>query len=449
MKFSDGEAGFWTAGEVDAMSEGNREVKAGVGRGWWAGARGRREEGGHPTRGRLAGWAVRVGMAVSGTLALAGGAAGLAEVPPGPVEIPPGWEIRTIVEAVKGRHCGRPDINDRGDLVFDCRDRGDWSSSEVYLYSHGELTQITHDDLSDALPKINNRQEIVWARELDGDGDLDIVLLRDGRLEVVSAEPYSEISADVNDAGHVVWDADLDGLPNDSKIFYFDGESTRQISDNALSNQGPRINQSSQIIWTRYNFNDPPWHSDVMLHRNGETLQLTQGRKQINFVGINDVGQVVWVSPQGGLEKWDDGVTVTLLPDGDNAQINNRGVISVDQWNAAGRYYEMWLLLEERWWVLTDGPEDAVNGAINTRGEIVWQYGEFPYGIQLFTRSSGFEGDLDLDGDVDLQDFAVLESCFDVQSPQGIECSDADLDKDEDIDLDDYRAWVMMLEGPQ
>lgn len=396
-------------------------------------------------RARKAGreaWAIWAVLVVGWTIGSAAQAAGQ-------VDIPPGWEIRTIVEAVEGRYCGRPDINDRGDLVFDCRDQGDWSSSEIYLYSRGQLTQITRDDLSDALPKINNRQEIVWTRELDGDGDWDVVLLRDGELHVVAEEPYFEIGPDINDAGHIVWEGDLDGGSNDSKIFYFDGESTRQISFNNLANNLVRINQSSQIIWTRYNFNDAPWHSDIMLYRDGETIQLTQGRKQVQSPAINDLGQVVWTSPQGGLEKWDDGVTVTLLSEGRSADINNREMVSVSQSDPVGRYYTMWILRGGRWWQLTGGPGDTVNGAINNRGEIVWQHGEYPYGIQSFTRSSGFEGDLDLDGDVDLHDFTVLQSCFGPDRPLGLDCIDADFDEDDDVDINDYSEWATLLRGPE
>jgi hypothetical protein len=386
--------------------------------------------------------AVWMGMAAAGPLALASGAAGQ-------VEIPPGWEIRTIVEAVEGRYCGWPDINDRGDAVFDCGDLEDQSTREIYLYARGELTQITHDDLKDGFPKINNKREIVWARELDGDGDFDIVLLRDGEMEVVAAEPHYEIGADINDAGHIVWEADLDGGGNNRVVLYFDGDSTRQISFNSLANNLARINQSSEIIWTRYNFGGAPWYSDVMMYQDGETLQLTQGRKQINFAGINDLGQVVWVSPQGGLERWNNGVTVTLLPDGDNAQINNRGFISVSRWNPGGRYSSMWLLRDGGWLQLTDGPEDAINGAINARAEIVWQHGERGFGIELFTRSSGFAGDLDLDGDVDLRDFAVLASCLGGDQPLNLDCREADMDQNEQVDIDDYAQWVMLLQGPE
>jgi hypothetical protein len=365
----------------------------------------------------------------------------------GQVEIPPGWEIRTIVEAVEGRYCGWPDINDRGDLVFDCQDWGDWSTSEIYLYSGGELIQVTHDNLKDGFPKINNNREIVWQRELDGDGDWDIVLLRDGKMRLISDEPYAEGGPDINDAGHIAWDADPADPEIDNQILYFDGRSTRQISNNALSNQGARINQSAQIIWTRYNFGGAPWYSDVMLYRDGETIQVTQGRKRINFAGINDLGQVVWVSPQGGLEKWDDGVTVTLLPDGNNAQINNRGFISVSRSN--GQSLCMWLLRDDRWWQLTNGPEYAHNGSINNRGEVVWQHGSVPAGIALLTRSTGFTGDLDFDEDVDLRDFTVLQTCFGSPQPLGPECWEGDLDGDEDIDIEDFNVLVANLEGPR
>lgn len=402
-------------------------------------------------RGRLRRHGLQTGLgerivwvsAAAWALALASGAAGQ-------VEIPPGWEIRTIVEAVEGRYCGWPDINDRGDAVFHCGDLADSRTMEVYLYSHGELIQISDDELRDALPKINNNREIVWQRELDGDGDWDIVLRRDGEMHIISDEPYYEAAPDINAVGDIVWDADLDGGSNNRVVFYFDGNTTRQISFNNFANNLARINQSSQIIWTRYNFGGAPWYSDVMLYDDGETVQLTQGRKQVQSPAINDLGQVVWTSPQGGLEKWDDGVTVTLLPDGRIADINNRGMVSVTQSDPVDRYYTMWLMRDARWWQLTDGPGDAVNGAINNRGEIVWQYGENgDYGVALFTRTEGFPGDLNLDGDVDLRDFSVLQSCYGRDGPIGLECSAGDMDQDDDIDIDDYSRWVEALQGPE
>ena len=60
--------------------------------------------------------------------------------------------------------------------------------------------------------------------------------------------------------------------------------------------------------------------------------------------------------------------------------------------------------------------------------------------------------DLDLDQDVDVGDFALMQLCFggsgnppDPDCPQGV---NADLDCDEDVDLDDYAILAGALTGP-
>ena len=59
-------------------------------------------------------------------------------------------------------------------------------------------------------------------------------------------------------------------------------------------------------------------------------------------------------------------------------------------------------------------------------------------------------GDLDCDGDVDLDDFNAFASCLsgpDVAPPGG--CDDADLDSDSDVDLGDFASFQQAFTGPQ
>jgi len=58
-------------------------------------------------------------------------------------------------------------------------------------------------------------------------------------------------------------------------------------------------------------------------------------------------------------------------------------------------------------------------------------------------------GDLDYDGDVDLDDFRVLEKCF--SGPDvilGYSCTDPDLDGDGDVDCDDVKILETLFTGP-
>ena len=53
-------------------------------------------------------------------------------------------------------------------------------------------------------------------------------------------------------------------------------------------------------------------------------------------------------------------------------------------------------------------------------------------------------GDLDSDGDVDLDDYVIFEGC--ITGP--MDSLAADYDHDGDVDLDDFTAWEQCLAGP-
>ena len=55
------------------------------------------------------------------------------------------------------------------------------------------------------------------------------------------------------------------------------------------------------------------------------------------------------------------------------------------------------------------------------------------------------DGDANGDGDVDLQDFAALQMCFEI--PYTVGCKCVDMDNDIDVDLDDYAGFHQGLGG--
>ena len=94
-------------------------------------------------------------------------------------QIPEGWEIVEIASD-PGFYHARPDINDRGQVVFHrtIAPSLDRNAMEIFLYDRGQLLRLTDDDTYDAVPRINNHGDIVWAREIHGPGtDAAIVLL--------------------------------------------------------------------------------------------------------------------------------------------------------------------------------------------------------------------------------------------------------------------------------
>ncbi|MHC4443209.1 MAG: sulfatase-like hydrolase/transferase [Planctomycetota bacterium] len=56
--------------------------------------------------------------------------------------------------------------------------------------------------------------------------------------------------------------------------------------------------------------------------------------------------------------------------------------------------------------------------------------------------------DIDVDGDVDLEDFGLLQACYSGSGmPHRVGCEKANQDQDNDVDLDDYSIWRACLRG--
>ncbi len=108
------------------------------------------------------------------------------------------------------------------------------------------------------------------------------------------------------------------------------------------------------------------------------------------------------------------------------------------------------------------------DGEMDPRGTLPSGDG-LPGGNAVYRFQVASPGDFDLDGDVDLADFAVLQACFSgpnrpillpVPSLDGGQagpapaaamqggCIDADLDGDADVDLTDYSAFAACFNGP-
>jgi len=58
------------------------------------------------------------------------------------------------------------------------------------------------------------------------------------------------------------------------------------------------------------------------------------------------------------------------------------------------------------------------------------------------------DGDADRDGDADLQDFAILQSCFGLQNPPSV-CTVNDFNRNDQIDVNDASVFRWSMRGPQ
>jgi hypothetical protein len=368
-------------------------------------------------------------------------------------QIPEGWEILSI-PTTPGYSDGRPHINDRGQIVFGRR-RYPTSDYEIMLYDRGTLTQLTHDNVRDTLPRINNKGEIVWSRDVASDGQQSsIVRWREDRLEVIShpEAPFSDGDADLNDHDQIVWARyPIAGRPT-SQIVLFDGGQERSITADTYSNQIPRINQRGHITWTRYDFSQDPWVGDIMLYDAGNVLCLSGGGQSLEFSGLNDAKVVVWGGGTLGLQLWRNGLVRQIAPpDGvpRMPQINNRSDVSYTRTDNAGKP-ELWLLRGGFMSRIVAGDVGGLRSDINERGEVAWLSGlsSASLRVALLTHPA-FDADLDFDGLVTHADFALFRDCFAGPADATLAvCAAADFDDNGTIDLADFAAFTVFFGAP-
>jgi len=304
-------------------------------------------------------------------------------------DVPPGYEIVQLTDNLYFEY--QPAINNRGQIVFTRRLGAgpDHLSDEIFLYDDGELIRLTDDDVQDMCPHINDEGTIVWSRRIGADDihgpTLEVVMWREGEMKRLTDDALNDYVGGINSRGHVVWYKWIRGGCHDanSVICFYDARTVAQISDADWSHQGAVINDDGWIAWTRYNFCEDPWTSDIMLYRNGVTMQLTDGQQCPQMEHINNRGQVVWQfhNPQNGrkaLELWEDGETTLLTDWGMNARLNDYGDVYFIRWYDDDEVYQAWLYLNSSFYQLTDDPFWNIDGDINNAGEAVWHCGGGP-----------------------------------------------------------------------
>ena len=86
----------------------------------------------------------------------------------------------------------------------------------------------------------------------------------------------------------MVWSGD-DG--NDGEIFFYDGTTITQLTDNDYGDYSPQINNTGEVVWS-----GDSWGGDIFFYDGTTITQLTDNDYGIGTPQINDSGEVVWHS---------------------------------------------------------------------------------------------------------------------------------------------------------
>ena len=141
---------------------------------------------------------------------------------------------------------GYPDL-DKGWVVWAGYD-GNGSDSEIFLYHAGRTLQITDNDYADFGPTVSGK-DVAWI------GDKEIYLYRHGSIQQITDDGLPKWGPPLIDDGQVMWVA-WDGSDRDStEIFFYDGTSVLQLTDNnvpdGIGADQRRANDlgDGQVVW--------------------------------------------------------------------------------------------------------------------------------------------------------------------------------------------------------
>jgi hypothetical protein len=306
-----------------------------------------------------------------------------------------------------------PRINDHGDVVFRRGVYNDNSRNEIILYSQGQSTQLTSDDISDVFPDINNDRTIVWMKGRGPRGPYgptyDIARWRDGQIDMLTEDSLSDIGPFLAENGDIVWTQETGfgcrNSPIDSVVLYRDGVIAEQFSD-GRSNQTTVMDGDGSIVWTNYDFCPNDWTSEILMLKDGEVRQLSNGpTPQAPCIAPN--GIVVWTNDQQFIEVWENG-NITRIENIDiptAPYINSRAYATFSARNSDTGAWDAWLSINgELRVVASTGVNNLVND-INEPGDITIRRGNWgKTDIDIFVMQRLPYGDMNCDGKVTFDD---------------------------------------------
>ncbi|MFC2038223.1 hypothetical protein ACFLUG_00420 [Chloroflexota bacterium] len=196
-------------------------------------------------------------------------------------------------------------------------------NNEIYLWDNGIVTNISHTSGNDHSPQIDNGQ-VVWINSNSGNTRADVYYWDGSSVMPITTGRNCE-GPQIN-AGQIVW-TDYDG--NDREIFFWDGTTSKQITNDDYHDFYPKIN-NGQIVWHGNSYY--AYGTEIFFWENGITHQLTNNLAYDRDPQIDD-GQVVWwgsVGSDSEIFLWEGGnVQVVSKPDtrDDHSQIDEGYIV--------------------------------------------------------------------------------------------------------------------------
>lgn len=205
-----------------------------------------------------------------------------------------------------------PNINNNGEITWQ-ELNGD--NLSIYLRDkNGQVTKIIEKDLwafdktirrSNWYGDLSSSGSVVW-QQMEGEA-IQIFMYSDGQVTQITNDDEDSRLPDINKLDQIVWEG-YDG--NDTEIFLYSSGSITQITDNEIYDTKPRINNHGQIVWESFDGND----NEIFIYDNGNVVQLTDNEIYDESPRICDTGQVFWITREPGEEFWYYANIMTTVP---------------------------------------------------------------------------------------------------------------------------------------
>lgn len=194
------------------------------------------------------------------------------------------------------------------------------------------------------------------------------IILYDGTGNTILTSTYeNHVDPQLADNGNAVWVARYYGASTFSeRIMLFDGSSITPLSDGqSESVYSPQINNAGQVVWSEWDGTD----HEIFFYDGTTVIQLTDNDRIDRFAQINDSGTVAWY----GLGVWlyDGASTIQIAADGGvGVQLNNNGEAV---WEGGdGSDTEIFLYDGSGVTQITDNVFDDHDPQINDSGLVMW-----------------------------------------------------------------------------
>jgi len=274
------------------------------------------------------------------------------------------------------------DLNDNGQIVWFQYNESK-SKLQIYLYSDGNINNISNNNYDNINPRINNNGQVVWSL-YDG-SKYNVRLYDKGNISLIQINsPGPQRDLQINGKGHIVW-LDPTVIPNYGVVYQvhlYKENIDSLITNNMFDKAYLRINNNGKVVWSMRD-GPPLQDDDIYSYDSGITNKITYtGLQKINLQ-INDNGQIVWdQQPLSGVVNndifvYDNGTIkqINKIWEDNNPRINNYGEIVWQGSDSEAYQYDIFLNKNGITKQITSDSIQKMSPKINDNGHIVWEGG--------------------------------------------------------------------------